>query len=214
MVSDDTAGQAIKREPITIYGDRISGNCMRICFVAEKLGIPYQWIEISVLKGETRTPEFLAVNPSGQVPVVVFRDGRILAQSNAIMLYLAEGTSLIPTDAYERALMMQWLFWEQYSHETAIAVRRFHKSYLKKPESEIDPSLKPRGERALSMMDRHLADRRYFVGDRITLADIALVAYTRWADEADFDLANWPHVRHWVARIEQALGLRDAFVSN
>jgi glutathione S-transferase len=214
MASQGTVGQAIEREPITIYGDRISGNCMRVRFVAEKLGIPYQWIETSVLKGETRTPEFLAINPAGQVPVVVLRDGRILAQSNAIMLYLAEGTSLIPTDAYERAFMMQWLFWEQYSHETAIAVRRFHKSYLKKPESEIDPSLKPRGERALSLMDRHLADRRYFVGDRITLADIALVAYTRWADEADFDLANWPHVRHWVARIEQDLGLRDASVSH
>ena len=123
------------------------------------------------------------------------------------MLHLAEGSSLIPADAYERALMHQWLFWEQYSHETAIAVRRFQKTYLKKPESEIDLSLKPKGEGALTLMNRHLADRNYFVMDRLTLADIALVAYTRWADEAGFDLNDWPSVCQWVVRIESELGL-------
>ena len=194
--------------PITIYGDPISGNCLRVRFVADRLKIPYRWIDVSVLKAETRTPEFLAVNPAGQVPVVVLADGRALAQSNAIMLHLAEGSSLIPADAYDRALMHQWLFWEQYSHETAIAVLRFQKTYLKRPDSEIDPSLKPKGERALTLMDRHLAGRSHFVADRLTLADIALVAYTRWADEAGFDLSDWPNVREWVVRIETELGLR------
>jgi glutathione S-transferase len=194
---------------ITIYGDPISGNCLRVRFVADRLKIPYRWIDVSVLKAETRTPEFLAINPAGQVPVVVLADGRALAQSNAIMLHLAEGSSLIPADAYDRALMHQWLFWEQYSHETAIAVLRFQKTYLKKPESEIDASLKPKGERALALMDCHLAERSYFVADGLTLADIALVAYTRWADEAGFDLDDWPNVRQWVARIEAELGLQS-----
>jgi glutathione S-transferase len=195
-------------ECITIYGDPISGNCMKVRFVADRLKIPYRWIEVSVLKAETRKLEFLAINPAGQVPVVVLADGRPLAQSNAIILHLAEGSSLVPADAYERALMHQWLFWEQYSHETAIAVLRFQKTYLKKPESEIDPSLKPKGERVLTLMDRHLTDRSYFVANRLTLADIALVAYTRWADEAGFDLNDWPCVRKWVGRIETELGLQ------
>jgi glutathione S-transferase len=195
---------------ITIYGDSISGNCMKVRFVADRLGIPYRWIETSVLKAETRKPEFLAINPAGQVPVVLLADGKPLAQSNAIMAHLAEGSALIPADAYDRALMFQWLFWEQYSHETVIAVRRFQKSYLKKPEAEIDPSLKPKGERVLSVMNDHLAKQLYFVAGRLTLADIALVAYTRWAHEADFDLARWPHVREWVGRIELELGLTSA----
>jgi glutathione S-transferase len=192
---------------ITIYGDPISGNCMKVRFVADRLKIPHRWIEVSVLAAETRYPEFLAINPAGQVPVIVLADGRPLSQSNAIMLHLAEGSSLIPTDAYERALVHQWLFWEQYSHETAIAVRRFQKTYLKRPESEIDPSLKLKGERALALMNSHLVDRSHFVADHLTLADIALVAYTRWADEAGFDLNDWPCVHKWVMRIETELGL-------
>ena len=117
---------------ITVYGDSISGNCLKVKFVADLLGKPLRWIETSVLNKETRTPEFLALNPAGQVPLAVLADGRPLAQSNAIMLYLAEGGRLIPADAVDRALMFQWLFWEQYSHETAIAVLRFHKAYLNK----------------------------------------------------------------------------------
>jgi glutathione S-transferase len=193
---------------ITIYGDSISGNCMKVRFVADRLKIPYRWIEVSVLTAETQNPEFLAINPAGQVPAVVLADGRPLAQSNAIMLHLAEGSSLIPVNAYERALMHQWLFWEQYSHETAIAVRRFQKIYLKRPESEIDPSLKLKGDRALALMDRHLVDRSHFVADHLTLADIALVAYTRFADEAGFDLNDWPCVHKWVMRIETELRLQ------
>jgi len=194
-------------EKITIYGDSISGNCLKVKFVADRLGIAYEWIETSVLTGETRKSAFLKINPAGQVPVIVTGSGQPLAQSNAIMLYLAEGSALIPADAYERALMFQWLFWEQYSHETAIAVLRFQKSYLQKPEAEIDPSLKPRSQRALALMDRHLSDSSYFVGNQLSLADIALVAYTRWSHEAGLDLADWPHVQNWVGRIEQDLDI-------
>jgi len=195
---------------LTIYGDSISGNCLKVKYVCDRLGIAYRWIETSVLKGETRTPEFLGMNPAGQVPMVKLADGRILAQSNAIMLYLADGSDLIPSDAYERAQMFQWLFWEQYSHETVIAVRRFHKAYLKKPEAEIDPALLPKGERVLTVMNDRLAAQRYFVGDRISLADIALVAYTRWAHEGGFDLTGVPAVREWIGRVEQDLGLEHA----
>jgi glutathione S-transferase len=196
--------------PLTIYGDSISGNCLKVKFVADRLGVPTRWIETSVLKAETRTPEFLAMNPAGQVPTVVLPDGRPLAQSNAIMLYLAEGSDLIPADAFDRALMFQWLFWEQYSHEPAIAVRRFYKTYLKKSDAEIDPALMPKCERVLTLMNDHLAARSYFVGERLSLADIALVAYTRFSHDAGLDLARWPKVRAWVLRVEQDLGLKTA----
>lgn len=195
---------------LTIYGDSISGNCLKVKFVCNRLGIPYRWVETDVLKGETRTPEFLAMNPAGQVPAVKLSDGRVLAQSNAIMLHLAEGSDLIPSDAYDRALMFQWLFWEQYSHETVIAVRRFHKAYLKKPDAEIDPALLPKGERVLALMNDHLATYRYFVGGKLSLADIALVAYTRWADQGGFELSRTPHVQDWIARVEQDLDLARA----
>jgi glutathione S-transferase len=195
---------------IAIYGDSISGNCLKIKFVCDRLGIAYRWIETSVLKAETRTPEFLAMNPAGQVPVVKLADGRMLAQSNAIILYLAEGSDLIPADAFDRALMLQWMFWEQYSHETVIAVRRFHKSYLKKLEAEIDAALLPKGERVLGVMNDHLDKEPYFVAGKLTLADIALVAYTRWAHEGGFDLARHPKVREWVRRVESDLGLDHA----
>jgi glutathione S-transferase len=195
---------------LTLYGDSISGNCLKVKFVCERLKIPYQWVETSVMKAETRTPEFLKMNPAGQVPVVKLADGRLLAQSNAIILYLAEGSDLIPADPFDRALMFQWLFWEQYSHETAIAVRRFHLTYLKRPEQEIDPALMVRGERALGVMNDRLAARRYFVGDKLSLADVALVAYTRWAHEGGFDLGRYGRVRDWVKRVETDLGLDHA----
>ena len=190
---------------LIIYGDSTSGNCLKVKFVCDRLGIPYHWIETSVLKAETRTPEFLGMNPAGQVPVVRFADSGMLAQSNAIILHLAEGSALIPADAFERALMFQWLFWEQYSHETAIAVLRFQKFYLKKPDSEIDPNLRPRCLRVLSLMDEHLEDRHYFVGKHLSLADIALVAYTRFSHEAGIELKDYPAVAAWVRRVEKDL---------
>ena len=192
---------------MTVYGDSISGNCLKVKFVADRLGIPHDWVETSVLNKDTRTPEFLAMNPAGQVPTVQFADGRTLAQSNAIMLYLAWGSDLIPEDAFERAQMFQWLFWEQYSHEPAIAVLRFQKFYLKKTESEIDPALPGKCVRVLSLMNDHLAGKGYFVGAKLSLADIALVAYTRFAHQADIDLSAYPNVRNWVHRVEDDLKL-------
>ena len=195
---------------MTIYGDSISGNCLKVKFVAERLDLPFEWVETRVLNGDTRTPEFLALNPAGQVPVVRFADSGVLAQSNAIMLHLAQNTDLIPDDPWDRALMFQWLFWEQYSHETAIAVLRFRKTYLKIPQGQLDPTLAPRCERVLTVMNEHLAGRDYFVGGRLSLADIALVAYTRWSHEAGIDLARWPLVKAWVRRIETDLHIEHA----
>src|ERR1700760_3954709 len=184
---------------MTVFGDSISGNCLKVKFVADRLGIPYDWVETSVLKGETRKPEFLAMTPAGQVPLARFADDRVLAQSNAIMLHLAENSDLVPRPAFERAQMFQWLFWEQYSHEPAIAVLRFQKFYLKKTDSEIDPNLRPRCVKALALMNGHLEGRTYFVGRKLSLADIALVAYTRFAHEAGLTLAQFPNVRAWVS---------------
>ncbi|HUE64521.1 MAG TPA: glutathione S-transferase family protein [Rhizomicrobium sp.] len=190
---------------MTVFGDSISGNCLKVKFVADLLGVPYEWVETSVLNKETRTPEFLAMNPAGQVPVVRFADDRVLAQSNAIILYLAEDSNLIPGDAFERAQMYQWLFWEQYSHEPAVAVLRFQKFYLKKPDGEIDANLRPRCQRVLSLMDEHLDGRGYFAGRKLSLADIALVAYTRFSHQADIDLQQYPNVAAWVQRVEDDL---------
>ena len=192
---------------MTVYGDSISGNCLKVKFVADQLGLPYDWVEVSVMAKETRTPEFLGMNPAGQVPVVRFADNEVLSQSNAIILHLAEGSDLIPGDAFERAQMYQWLFWEQYSHETAIAVLRFHKHFLKKPESEIDASLPARCASVLTLMNNHLGTRSYFVGEKLSLADVALVAYTRFAPQAGLDLAPYSHVRDWIGRVEHDLKL-------
>lgn len=194
----------------TLYGDPVSGNCLKPKFTADLLGIAYDWVTIDVVKGETRTADFLALNPAGQVPVARWPDGRVLAQSNAIMLYLAEGSRLIPEDAFERAQVMSWLFWEQYSHETAIAVRRFHKHYLGKSDVDIDPALIVRGNAVLGLMDRHLAGRDWFVGKALSVADISLVAYTRVAHEGGFELSLYPSVDKWVRRTETALGIAHA----
>jgi glutathione S-transferase len=147
------------------------------------------------------------MNAAAQVPTVVLPDGKTLAQSNAIILHLAEGSDLIPDDPYWRAKMFEWLFWEQYSHEPYIAVRRFQKVYLDKPEAEIDPQLKVRGDAALARMETWLAGSHYLVKGALSLADIALVAYTRLAHEGGFDLDAFPAVRDWVKRVESELNL-------
>jgi glutathione S-transferase len=189
-----------------IYGDSISGNCLKVKWVAERLGLAFDWIETSVLTGETRTPAFLALNPAGQVPLVILDDGRPLSQSNAIMLHLAEGSSLIPGDPYARAKMLEWLFWEQYSHEPYVAVARFQMLYLGKPLEELEPKLTERGEQALARLETQLQQSPFLVGANVTLADVALVAYTRVAHEGGFDLALFPAVKAWVGRTEIALG--------
>ena len=193
--------------PITIYGDSISGNCLKVKWTAEYLAIPYEWIEVDVVKGEARSDRIRALNPAAQVPTVLLEDGRALAQSNAIIVHLAEDSALIPKDAYWRAKMWEWLFWEQYSHEPYIAVRRFQKHYLGKPEAEIDPKLMERGRAALARMEAWLGASPYLVDGALTCADISLVAYTRFADEGGFDLGEFPAVAAWVARVEADLGL-------
>lgn len=194
---------------LKIYGDRVSGNCLKVKWTAEKLGIPYSWIQTDVRQAETRTPEFLALNPAGQVPIVVLPDGRVLAQSNAIILHLAEGSDLVPKDAYQRAKMLEWMFWEQYSHEPYIAVVRYHRSLLGKPASQIEPRLMERGHSALARMEQVLTSNPFLTGDALTLADLALVAYTRVAHEGDFDLSAYPAVKAWVAKVEAELDITD-----
>jgi glutathione S-transferase len=195
---------------LRIYGNSVSGNCWKVKWTADALAIPNEWIEVAIFAGESRTPEFLALNPWGQVPTVILADGRVLTQSNAIILHLAEGSHLIPSDPYARAKMNEWLFWEQNSHETTIATRRAHVNYRGKTEAEIDPALLVRGNDALARMELQLQAAPFLVGDALTLADIALVAYTRVAHEGGFDLADYPNVTRWVARVEQALGIGPA----
>lgn len=192
---------------LRIYGDPRSGNCLKVKWTAQYLDIPYEWIDVDVMSGVTRTPEFLGINPAGQVPTVILEDGRPLAQSNAIILHLAEGSDLIPTEAYARAKMLEWLFWEQYSHEPTIAVVRFQVAFLGKSRDEIEPRLIERGEAALARMEQALATSPFLVGETLTLADVALVAYTRVAHEGGFDLIDYPAVKAWVARVEDALGI-------
>jgi glutathione S-transferase len=194
-------------QTITLYGSSDSGNCLKPKWVGERLGAPVEWIEVNSFDGSTRTPEFLAINPAGQVPVAALSDGRILAQSNAIMLYLAEGSDLIPRDAYLRAKMLEWMFWEQYSHEPYIAVRIARLHYLKQRAEELDPALMTKGEAALARMELQLKQTPYLIGDELSLADIALVAYTRKAHMGGFDLSRFPAVQGWVRRVEKGLNL-------
>jgi len=193
---------------LRIFGDSISGNCLKVKWTAQRLRLTHEWIETSVLRGDTRTPEFLALNPAGQVPTVVLSDGRPLAQSNAIILHLAEGSLLIPHDAYDRAKMLEWLFWEQYSHEPYVAVARFQLTYLGRPRESLDARLVEKGYAALARLETQLQATPFLIGQRLTLADIALVAYTRVAHEGGFDLTSYPAVRAWVVRVEYALNIR------
>jgi glutathione S-transferase len=192
-----------------LFGDSKSGNCLKVKWVCDRLGLAYAWIETDIMAGESRTPDFLALNPAGQVPLAILDDGRPLAQSNAIILHLAEGSDLIPADAYDRARMLEWLFWEQYSHEPYVAVARFQVKYLGKPAAELEERIVARGQAALQRLEDGLASGPFLVGQRPTLADVALVAYTRVAHEGGFDLAAYPRVQAWVGRVEQALEIRD-----
>jgi glutathione S-transferase len=193
-----------------IYGDLNSGNCLKVKWVCDRLARSYDWIDVDTLKGESRTSGFLELNLWGQVPTVVFDDGRTLAQSNAIIRYLARDSALIPADAYAAAQMDAWMFWEQNSHEPFVAVCRFHMVYLGKPVSALDPSLVKRGYAALDQMERHLAGAGFLVGGALTLADIALLAYTRLAHEGGFDLAPYGAIRRWIGNAEAELGLAPA----
>jgi glutathione S-transferase len=191
-----------------IYGDSNSGNCLKVKFVCEHLAIPYTWIEIDTRKRQTRTTEFLKLNNAGQVPTAEFDDGRTLAESNAIIKYLARGSDLIPADAFAAAKMDEWLFWEQYSHEPYIAVCRFQMVYLGKPASDLDPDKIKRGYAALARMEHQLAATRFLVGDAVSLADVSLLAYTRLAHEGGFHLEGYASLRRWIGETEKALGLQ------
>jgi glutathione S-transferase len=190
-----------------IHGDLISGNCLKVKWTADFIGLPYTWIPVDIMKGESRTPAYLAKFPQGQVPAVEFDDGRCLAQSNAIIGYLGRGSSLLPDHGFVQAKIDEWLFWEQYSHEPYVATCRFHMHYLKKPKDTRDPQKVERGEKALDYMNTQLAGRQFLVGDSLTIADIALLAYTRVAHEGGFDLGSRPNVGAWIARCEKALKL-------
>jgi glutathione S-transferase len=193
-----------------IYGDSNSGNCLKVKWVCDRLALPYDWVAIDTRKGESRTTEFLKLNGAGQVPTVAFDDGRTLAQSNAIIRYLARGSDLIPADEFAAAKMDEWLFWEQYSHEPYIAVCRFQMVYLGKPVSELDPDKVKRGYAALARMEQQLATTPFLVGDAISLADVSLLAYTRVAHEGGFHLDGYAALRRWITEAERSLGLPPA----
>ncbi len=188
-----------------------SGNCYKIRLTAALAGKPLARREYDIMKGETRTPEFLAnVNANGRIPVLQAGD-RFLPESNAACVYLAEGTALIPADPFDRADMLRWMFWEQYNHEPNIATVRFWMGWIGEAKlSDLQRALLP-GKReggiaALKLMDEHLAGRAWFVGDGPTLADICLYAYTHVAEQGGFPLEPWPAVRAWIARVERQAG--------
>ncbi len=190
-----------------IYGDLNSGNCLKVKWTCDVLALPYTWIEIDTMKGGSRTPEFLKLNSAGQVPVVEFDADRTLAQSNAIIRYLARDSDLIPASPYLAAKMDEWLFWEQYSHEPYIAVCRFQMVYLKKSLGDLDTDKVKRGYAALAMMEHRLQSQRFLVGQAVTLADISLLAYTRLAHEGGFHLDGYASVRRWIGETEKAISL-------
>lgn len=198
---------------LTVYGDIRSGNCLKVKWLLDRLGRDYRWVETDVMSGATRSAEFLARSPAGQVPAVVLEDGRVLAQSNAIIGWLGEGTAFIPADPYDRARMYEWLFWEQYSHEPFIAVVRFQRLLAGRRADEIEPRLMERGHAALARMEAALTGADWLVGIGPTLADLALVAYTRVAHEGDFDLAAYPAIQRWIVRVEAAFGIRNPLPS-
>jgi glutathione S-transferase len=191
-------------EAVTVYGMKASGNCYKLQLLLEQLDRPYRWVEIDSVAGETRTPEFLARNPNGKVPLLELADGRRLAESNAILCYLAEGSRFFPADPWLRAQALQWLFFEQYSHEPYIAVARFIARWLPAdhPRRAELPRLRERGHPALSVMEQHLERHKFFVDAGYGVADIALYAYTHEAEVGGFDLAAYPAVRAWLARVE------------
>jgi glutathione S-transferase len=202
---------------ITLYGMSSSGNCYKLQLLMAQLGREYAWEEIDIINGENLSPEFLAMNDRGKVPVLKLGDGRTMSESNAILNYLAQSTPLLPDDAWERAKTLQWMFFEQYSHEPYIAVSRFIHRFLppEHPRRASLDALKTSGNEALAAMERHLHRMPWFGGDRYTIADIALFAYTHVAEDGGFDLGAYPHIERWIKRVQAQPGfvpMRDAQV--
>jgi glutathione S-transferase len=189
---------------LTLYQQQDSGNCYKVRLLLSHLRKPYRTVAVSSLDGSTRRPDFLAKNPIGKVPTIELEDGRFLAESNAILLYFAEGTALLPADSYDRAKAYQFLFFEQYSHEPAIAVRRSLSVY---PERRADATearmaqLLDAGNRALAVLEQRLAAADWLAGDGFSVADIALYAYTHMAQQGGYDLAAFPAVARWLQRV-------------
>ena len=195
---------------LKLYGMSTSGNCHKVKLLLEQLDRPYQWQEVDILKGESQTDAFLVMNPVGQVPTLEIEPGKYLTESNAMLCFLAEGTTFWSEEPYLKAQTLSWLFFEQYSHEPYIAVARFVCKFLPSGNDRLAelPRLHERGNKALQIMEQHLADNDFFVGNHYSIADIALYAYTHCAGEGGFDLGDYPAIRSWLARVEQ----QDRFV--
>ncbi len=195
-------------EKILVYGDSISGNCYKIQLLCSQLDIPYDWREVDILAGETRTAEFLAMNTNGKIPLLALPDGRYLPESNAILAYLAEGSELAGSDRFSRAQVLRWMFFEQYSHEPNIATSRFIIKYLGSPPDRQAALEEKRvgGYKALDLMEGQLDNSSFIAGPGYSIADIALYAYTHVADEGGFDLKDYPAVRAWLGRVEATPG--------
>ena len=183
----------------------VSGNCYKIRLAAHQLGVPLTFKDYPLHDGTTRKPNFLAKNPNGRVPLLEFEDGRVLPESGAILWHLSEGTKLQPNDAWGRAQALQWMFFEQYSHEPYIAVARFIKAYgtpeIQERRKGEWPMLIERGNAALGVMEQHLSGHDWFAGGRYSVADIALYGYTHCAADGGFDLSRYPAVSAWIARV-------------
>jgi glutathione S-transferase len=189
-----------------LYGDLISGNCYKVQLLLAQLQCPIEYVQIDLATGENRTDHFLQINPTGEIPVLELDDGRHVAESNAILCYLAEGTSFLPEDSYAKAQVLQWLFFEQNSHQPFVASARYIVHHLRRPE-RLEQKLQEKlesGYRALEVMNNHLRDRKFFVGEQYTIADIALFAYTHVADEGEFDLARFPALCNWLDRVQSS----------
>ena len=192
---------------LRLYDYLASGNAYKVRLLLHQLGIPFERVETDIVRGETRTPEFLARNPNGRIPTLELEDGTHLAESNAILFYLAEGTPFLPATRFERALVLQWMCFEQYSHEPNIATVRFWlHTGLDDERRAMLPMKRRLGHDALAVMDGHLRARTFFVGERYSIADIALFAYTHVAGEGGFDLEPYAAVRAWLDRVRAQPG--------
>jgi glutathione S-transferase len=193
---------------LRLHDNSFSGNGYKIRLLLTQLSTPFERVDYDIDRDATRTPDFLKLNPNGRIPVLEFEDGRILAESNAIVSYLAEGTPCLPQDRFERALVLQWMFFEQYSHEPYVATPRYIIRHLGRdhPRAAELPDRIARGHQALNVMETHLAAHPYFVADRFTITDIALYAYTHVAHESDIDLTPYPHIRAWLGRVASQSG--------
>jgi glutathione S-transferase len=191
-----------------LYDNLDSGNGYKIRLLLAHLGLPYAWSDLDIFRGASRTPEFLAKNPNGRIPTLELEDGTFLAESNAILWYLAEGTPFLPDGRLGRAQALQWMFFEQYSHEPYVATPRFILRHLpaNSPRRAELPDRQERGLQAIAVMEKHLAWRPYFVGERLSVADLALYAYTHVADQAGLDLTPFPAVRGWMTRVASQPG--------